>query len=351
MNFRVSEQKINRFTRNLGTLLQAGVPLVKGLDVLAKQETSKSFQNLLFKICYDVHIGNSLSGALQKYPAIFDVLYINLLKSGEKSGSTAQALTRIAVFKERKTKLKNKLKSAMMYPMIVLSTTFMLLFLLFAFVIPKFQFIYIDALKEAPLPPLTNILLAISHGIQHNYLTIFFAFVILIASIAFLLKSRKGKEFLDNLTIKTPFLKSVILKSNLALFTRTLSTLLSSGIPIIEALIIARSTLSNCILQKSIIEAQKGIRAGNTIAQSFHFQKNIPSIVSNMIEVGEETGTLPAILFQIADAYEDELEQSLTRFTSNLEPLLIVFIALIVGTAVIALFLPIITLMDNLTFF
>jgi len=345
----VKAKELAMFTRQLSTLLRAGMPLLRGLHVLARQERNQAFQRVLEALAEAIKSGGTLSEAMAQHPRVFDRLYINMIKAGEAGGVLDVVLDRLAQFQEKSLKLKGKITSAMMYPVIVMAVAILILIGLLVFVVPKFKQIFADLLKGAPLPTLTQTVLTVSDAVKNHFLvTLGIAAVLWFAFGAFR-RTAAGTKLVDTWLVKVPLFGELFLKGIIARFGRTLGTLLSSGVPILPALLITRDTCGNARVGAAITEVHDRVKEGATIAMPLEATAVFPPMVTSMIDVGEHTGQLPEMLGKVADIYEDEVDNAVAGLSSLIEPILILFLALVVGTIVIALFLPIVRIVQLLT--
>lgn len=346
---RVKLKEMAVFTRQLAALLHAGVPLLRGLEVLARQERNLFFRRVLATVAEAIKSGSPLSEALVLHPQVFDRLYLNMVKAGEAGGALDVVLERLAQFQEKSLKLRGKVASAVMYPLIVLAVALLILVGLLGFVVPKFQQIFADLLKGAPLPALTQLVLTVSQGAQHHFLTALGFGVAAGLGLQIYRRTAEGARRIDSWIITLPLFGELLLKDIIVRFGRTLGTLLSSGVPLLPALLIARDTCGNARVAGAISAVHDRVKEGATIARSLENTTVFPPMVTSMIDVGEHTGQLPAMLHQVAAIYEDEVDNAVAGLSSLIEPILILFLALVVGTIVIALFLPIVRIVQLLT--
>jgi type IV pilus assembly protein PilC len=345
----VKTEALAVFTRQLATLLQAGLPLLRSLEVMIRQEKNLRFRDVITGLADGVRSGNNLSDGLQRYPKVFDKLFVNMTKAGEAGGVLDVVLSRLARFMEKSVKTNKKIKSAMVYPMVVVTVAMGIVSLLMVFVVPSFQKIFKDMLKGAKLPWLTQDVINVSTFMKvHILITIIIAAVVFFGA-RFILSTTLGKKVLDHVVLATPKVGDFARKANIARFTRTFGTLMSSGVPILQALMITRDTIPNTVVQKALERVHDRVRDGEPLASPLEQQKIFPTMVTSMIDVGEETGQLPEMLNRIADNYDEDLDNSVAGLTSIIEPVMIVFLALVVGTIVIALFLPIIEIIKKLS--
>lgn len=345
----VGAKELAIFTRQLATLLRAGLPLLRGLEVLARQERNQVLRRMIEALAEALKSGGTLSEALAQHPHAFDRLYINMIKAGEAGGMLDVVLDRLARFQEKSLQLKGKITTAMVYPLIVVAVAGFILAGLLVFVVPKFNQIFADLLKGAPLPPLTRAVLTVSDAVKSHYLVVLGVIVALGLVLRVFRRTPGGARLLDTWTVKLPLFGELFLKAIIARFGRTLGTLLSSGVPILPALLITRDTCGNSRVADAITEVHDRVKEGAPVARPLEATQVFPPMVTSMIEVGEHTGQLPAMLGKVADLYEDEVDNAVAGLSALLEPLLILLLALIVGTIVIALFLPIIRIVQLLT--
>jgi type IV pilus assembly protein PilC len=345
----VGAKELAVFTRQLATLLRAGMPLLRGLEVLARQEPNLGFRRVLEALAESIKSGGTLSEAMAGHPRVFDRLYLNMIKAGEAGGVLDVVLDRLAIFQEKSLKLKGKITAAMVYPLIVMTIAVIILAGLLVFVVPKFRQIFADLLKGAPLPPLTQAVLTVSDGVRHHYLVVLAGAAVLWIGLKFFRRMPAGARVMDLLVVKLPVFGDLCLKAIITRFGRTLGTLLSSGVPILPALLIARDTCGNSLVAGAITEVHDRVKEGESVARPLEGTAVFPPMVTSLIDVGEHTGQLPEMLGKVADIYEDEVDNAVAGLSSLIEPILILFLALVVGTIVIALFLPIVRIVQLLT--
>jgi type IV pilus assembly protein PilC len=344
----VKSKTLMIFTRQLATLIDAGLPLLKGLDVLAKQEKDKVLKKTIRSLADSVQGGSTFSESLAQHPRIFNKLYINMVKAGELGGVLEVVLIRLAEFQEKAQKLKNKVTSAMIYPVIVLFISVLILGFLLMFIVPQFEKIFNDLLEGAELPALTQFVIGASEMVQDKWWIFLLIIVALVVTYKLLVATDAGERAVDRLKLGTPLMGDLIRKSSISRFSRTLGTLVSSGVPILQALTITRETAGNRVIADAITKVHDSVKEGESVVQPLEASRVFPPMVISMIDVGEETGQLPDMLLKIADVYDDEVDNSVAGLTSLLEPIMIVFLAVIVGTIVIALFLPLIEIIRRL---
>lgn len=347
---RVSPKQLMAFTRQLATLVNAGLPLVRGLKVLGRQEKNPLLQQAVAEMAESIEGGSNFAEALVQHPKIFDKLYVNMVKAGEVGGVLDKVLLSLAEFMEKVQKIKNKVKGAMAYPIVVLSLAILILIFLMVFIIPKFEQIFEDIMKGQPLPWLTRQVVAISDN-MFNPIAIISTIAIIVALVVakiFIKKTPKGAYGIDWFKLHMPLFGSLFLKGAISRFTRTLGELMDSGVPVLQALTIVGETSGNTVIETAVHSVHDAVKEGENIAPTMESTKIFPPMVISMVEVGEETGELPAMLKRIADNFDDEVDNAVAGLTSIIEPLLIVFLAVIVGCIVIALFLPLISIIDGL---
>jgi len=336
------------FTRQLATLIDAGLPLLRGLNVLSKQERDPVLRNTIDQLADGVQGGSTFSDALGQHPRIFDRLYVNMVKAGELGGVLELVLNRLAEFQEKAAKVKNKVMAAMVYPAIVLCLAFGIMSFLMVFIVPKFQQIFHDMLGDKPLPAITQLVIDISNSFKNHWVIVIGGFFALLAGYKFIARTTGGRAVIDSLKLKAPLLGDLNRKTSISRFSRTLGTLVTSGVPILQALNITRETAGNVVIAKAILEVHDSVKEGESIVQPLEASRAFPPMVISMIDVGEETGQLPEMLLKIAEVYDDEVDNSVAALTSMLEPIMIVLLALVVGTIVIALFMPLISIIGGL---
>ncbi len=336
------------FTRQLATLIDSGLPLLRGLNVLGKQERDPVLRGTIERLADSVQGGNTFSESLAQHPRIFNKLYVNMVKAGELGGVLEIVLSRLAEFQEKAQKVKNKVVSAMFYPIVVLFIAVAIMIFLMVFIVPKFEEIFRDMLGNKDLPPLTSAVIGTSRIIQSNFLGILIALTVLWFTFVFFARTPAGRRIIDSMKLKLPLFGDLVRKSAISRFSRTLGTLVSSGVPILQALNITRETAGNVVLAEAISKVHDSVKEGESIVAPLEASGVFPPMVISMIDVGEETGQLPEMLLKIADIYDDEVDNAVAGLTSLLEPIMIVILALVVGTIVIALFLPLISIIQNL---
>lgn len=336
------------FTRQLATLIDSGLPLLRSLTVLAKQERDKVLKNAINKLADSVQGGNTFSDALALHPRIFNDLYVNMVKAGEVGGVLELVLNRLSEFQEKAAKIKNKIVSAMVYPIIVMTMAVGIMGFLLVFIVPKFEAIFHDLLGDKPLPPVTTFVIGASNFVKDHGLVLVGVVIAVVAAYKFVGRTRGGRLVIDSFKLRMPLFGNLNRKTAISRFARTLGTLVTSGVPILQALNITRETAGNAAIAAAISQVHDSVKEGESIVQPLEASRAFPPMVVSMIDVGEETGKLPEMLLKIADVYDDEVDNAVAALTSMLEPIMIVFLALIVGTIVLALFTPLISIITGL---
>jgi type IV pilus assembly protein PilC len=336
------------FTRQLATLIDAGLPLLRGLSVLGKQERDPVLKTTISSLADAVQGGSTFSEGLAQHPKIFNKLYINMVKAGELGGVLELVLNRLAEFQEKAQRIKNKIVSAMFYPVIVLVIAIAIMAFLLVFIVPKFEQIFKDMLGGKPLPPLTQFVIAASNVVKEHIFIILGVLVGVVIAYRLFVGTPTGRTFMDKLKLKMPLFGDLVRKGAISRFSRTLGTLVTSGVPILQALNITRETAGNAVIASAISKVHDSVKEGESIVQPLEASGVFPPMVISMIDVGEETGQLPEMLLKVAEVYDDEVDNAVAGLTSLLEPIMIVFLALVVGTIVIALFLPLISIIQGM---
>ncbi len=336
------------FTRQLATLIDAGLPLLRGLNVLAKQERDAVLKSTTNKLAESVQGGSTFSEGLARHPRLFNDLYVNMVKAGELGGVLEVVLTRLAEFQEKAQKIKNKVVAAMVYPMIVMVLAVSIMAFLLVFIVPRFEAIFHDMLGDKPLPAITVFVIGISGFVQNNWAILLGIGVFMIIGYKVGSRTHAGRQILDRIKLRAPLFGDLIRKTSISRFSRTLGTLVTSGVPILQALTITRETAGNSVIARAISQVHDSVKEGESIVVPLETSGVFPPMVISMIDVGEETGQLPEMLLKIAEVYDDEVDNSVAALTSLLEPIMIVFLAIVVGTIVIALFMPLISIISGL---
>ncbi len=344
---KVPAKSLTAFTRQLATLVDAGLPLLRGLRVLEKQEKNVTLRDIVNELSFSIEGGSTFSEGLAQHPKVFNRLYVNMVKAGELGGVLEVVLTRLADFMEKAQKIRGKVIAAMFYPAAVMIVAVCILAVLMVWVVPKFKAIFADMLNGEELPSFTRVVLGISDAIANHFFISLGVGVVVVACFLGFIKTRVGRRSFDKFKLNMPILGPVISKVAISRFTRTLGTLVSSGVPILQALTIVKETSGNVIVGAAVGAVHESVKEGETITAPLEASNVFPPMVISMIDVGEQTGALPEMLMKIADNYDEEVDNAVAAMTSLLEPIMIVFLAVIVGSIVIALFLPLITLMNK----
>lgn len=345
---RVKPKVLTTFTRQLATLVDAGLPLLRGLRVLEKQERNLTLKETIGKIGLSIEGGSTFSEGLAQHPKIFNKLYVNMVKAGELGGVLEVVLSRLAEFQEKAQKIKGKVVAAMFYPVAVLVVAVAILAVLMIVVVPKFEAIFTDMLPGKSLPAFTRLVLSISNTIKEHTVLTFLSLVALAIAYVFWSRTKGGRRVVDKVKLKMPVLGPVFSKVAISRFSRTLGTLVSSGVPILQALTIVKETSGNVVVGEAVSAVHESVKEGETITAPLEASNVFPPMVISMVDVGEQTGALPEMLMKIADNYDEEVDNAVSAMTSLLEPIMIVFLAVIVGSIVIAMFLPLISLMNDM---
>jgi len=344
---KVTQSDVTVMTRQLATLIVAGLPLLRALELITKQERNPAFKAILASVAESVSQGNNLSEALQAHPKVFDKLFINMIRAGEAGGVLDKVLDRLAKFREKAERIQKKVKSAMVYPGVVMSVAVIIVYILMVKVVPSFQKL-LDG-QKTQMPPLTQFVVGISKLLTEFW----WATPVVVFGIYFGLKSwlatEKGKELFDRIIFRLPKIGGFIQIVSVSRFARTFGTLMASGVPILQSITITRDTLDNVVIAKSLERVHDRVRDGEPLSVPLEQSGVFPQMVTSMIQVGEETGQLPEMLNRVADIYDEEVDNAVTALTSIIEPVLIVFLAVVVGTIVLAMFLPLIALITKMT--
>jgi type IV pilus assembly protein PilC len=345
---KVKSKVLTTFTRQLATLIDAGLPLLRGLSVLGKQEKNPTLKKTLGQLADSVEAGSTFSEGLSQHPKIFNKLYINMVRAGEAGGVLDVTLNRLSEFMEKAEKIKGKIVGAMVYPAVIMVVALSILSFLMIVIVPKFAEIFDSMLEGGKLPALTRFVMGISNIMSHNAHYIVLAVIAIIVAYKMVNKNPAGRLAIDKVKINAPIFGPLIRKIGIGRFSRTLGTLIASGVPILQALNIVRETAGNSVIANAVALIHDSVKEGERIVQPMEASKVFPPMVVSMVDVGEETGALPDMLTKVADVYDDEVDNAVGALTSMIEPIMIVFLAVMVGTIVIALFLPLIELMNKL---
>ena len=344
----VDSKELAVFTRQFSVMIDAGLPLVQCLEILAGQQENKLFQKVLTGTRSAVEGGSTLSAAMRQYEKVFDALYVNLVEAGETGGILDTILQRLSAYIEKNVKLKRAVKSAMVYPVAVLSVAAGVITLLLWKVVPIFATLFLGLGVDLPLP--TRIVIALS-----NFVGSIFGFMILVAIVGVIIglkvwyKTPAGRMAIDGTLLKLPMIGLLLRKIAVARFTRTLGTLISSGVPILEGLEITARTAGNAVIEKALMEVRKALEAGRNLSEPLKDTNVFPGMVTQMIGVGEQTGAMDAMLQKIADFYEDEVDAAVKDLLAAMEPAMIVFLGVVVGGIVISMYLPLFSLIGQLS--
>ena len=346
---RVKPKDLTTFTRQLATLVNAGLPLMRCIEVLKKQNQIPAMGNCLNGISESIAGGGTFSEALTAYPKIFDNLYVNMVKAGEAGGVLEVVLNRLAEFAEKAQKIKNKVKGAMIYPSVVLLAAIGITGFLLTTVIPKFKQVFSDILGDASLPAVTEFVMGVSDFVQHNGLQIAVGVGALIVIYKVFGHTKGGAYALDVMRLKVPVTGTLVKRTAISQVTRTLGTLLASGVPILQALQIVRDTAGNRVIANALQTVHDAVKEGESMTDPLAASGVFPPMVVSMVQVGEETGALADMLTRIANTYDDEVDNAVAGLTAAIEPALIIFLAVVVGTIVIAMFLPMIKIISSVS--
>ena len=344
---KVKSKTLTTFTRQLATLVDAGLPLLRGLRVLEKQEKNPTLKRIVSELALSIEGGSTFSEGLAQHPKVFNRLFVNMVKAGELGGVLEIVLNRLADFMEKAQKIKGKVIAAMFYPVAVMVVAICILGVLMVWVVPKFKDIFKDMLPGQSLPAFTRFVLGVSDAIAKNFVMSALGFTAVVVGLVVFIRTRFGRRLFDRFKLNMPVLGAVISKVAISRFTRTLGTLISSGVPILQALTIVKETSGNVIVGSAVAAVHESVKEGETITAPLEASNVFPPMVVSMVDVGEQTGALPEMLMKIADNYDDEVDNAVAAMTSLLEPIMIVFLAVVVGSIVIALFLPLIKLMES----
>ncbi|OEU46388.1 MAG: pilus assembly protein PilC [Desulfobulbaceae bacterium S3730MH12] len=336
---RVTTKDIVIFTRQLSTMIDAGLPLVQGLEILEKQQANSTFKTVLGEIRADVESGSTLSDSMRKHPKVFDSLFNNMIEAGETGGILDTILTRLAAFLEKTMALKKKIKGALTYPAICLAISILILIVILVFVIPVFKTLFEDFGSTLPVP--TQIVVNMSDFFKSNFIFILIGFFLISWIVKKIYRTEKGQIFFDRAILRSPVFGPLLRKVAVSKFTRTLSTMLSAGVPILEALQVVARTSGNKVIEQAVLRVGDSIAEGRPIAEPLEESGVFPNMVVQMINVGESVGALDSMLEKIADFYDDEVDQAVENLTAMIEPFMMVFLGGMIGGLVVAMYLPI----------
>jgi type IV pilus assembly protein PilC len=348
---KVKSKDLSIFTRQFSVMIDAGLPLVQCLEILAQQQENKYFRQTLLQVRQDVEEGSTLSAAMARHPKVFDQLFSNMVEAGETGGILDLILQRLSTFIEKIVKLKRDVVSAMIYPAAVIVLAIGAVAVIMVVVIPQFQMIFLGMLGPGELLPLpTRIVVGISNFLGGwGGLVTLASIIASVVAFRFYYKTPGGRKLIDRITLKVPILGDIFRKIAVARFSRTLSTLLSSGVPILQSLDITAKTAGNVIIEEAILKVRTGVERGENFADPLKATEVFPNMVSQMIGIGEQTGALDAMLGKIADFYEQEVDSAIANLLTLMEPILIAFLGVTIGSIVIAMYLPLFTLIGKLS--
>lgn len=344
---RVSDKDVANFTRQFAVMLEAGLPIVKSLEILAEQQKNRYFKTVLRDIKYKVETGSSLSEALSNYPKVFNPLYIQMVRSGEASGNLDEILRRLAVYLEKIISIKSKIKHAMVYPSVILFVTFIVVSIIMLFVIPKFAEIYEGAGQTLPLP--TQILINISKNFGKILIGFLLIVVGLFIFVSFYRKTERGRYVTDKLLLRLPLVGELFHKAAVARVSRTLANLVGGGVQLLPAILIAGETSGNKVIEKAMEEVRINVSAGQSIADPMQGTGVFPYILVEMVRIGELSGKLEEMLNKTAEFLEEEVDRMVQTLSTLVEPILIVILGVVVGSILVALYLPIFKLGEIIT--
>ena len=345
---KVKTKVLTTFTRQLATLVDAGLPLLRGLRVLEKQERNPTLKSIIGELALSIEGGSTFSEGLAQHPKVFNRLFVNMVKAGELGGVLEVVLQRLSEFMEKAQKIKGKVIAAMFYPCAVLVVASVILLILMVKVVPSFKAVFEGMMEGRQLPAFTRLVLGISEMIKDNILMTMGIVVAVVIVFNVFTRTKFGRHVWDKFKLKMPVIGPVVSKVAISRFTRTLGTLVSSGVPILQALTIVKETAGNVVVSNAVNQVHESVKEGETITAPLEASGIFPPMVISMVDVGEQTGALPEMLLKIADNYDDEVDNAVAAMTSLLEPIMIVFLAVIVGSIVIAMFMPLIDLMNNI---
>lgn len=343
---KVPLRDMSAFSRQLATLIGAGLPLLRSLQILYEQVENRNMKDALNGITESVEGGSSLSEAMAKYPKIFNRLYVNMVKAGEIGGALEQVLDRLALFQEKAQAVRSKVKGAMWYPAVVISIAMIVVGVILVFVVPNFADMFEGLGGE--LPALTQMLIDLSDGLVKYWYAPLIGIALLIMFFKFMNSFSQGRYIMDRVKLRLPIFGTIVQKSSVARFARTFGTLLDTGVPILQTLLIVKDTSGNEVITRAMVDIHASIRDGDTVSEPMKSFTIFPPLVVHMIAVGEETGALDKMLIKVAEAYEREVDDAVDGLAKLIEPLLIVMLGGIIGTVVVALYLPIFTISEHI---
>lgn len=346
---RVSALCLTAFTRQLATLLEAGMPVLRGLRVLDEQEENRRLKCVIRDLCQSVENGSSFAEALAQHPRVFNRLYVNMVRAGEIGGALETALMRLAECLEKARKIRSKVISAMAYPSAVMVVAGGILTLLMVFVVPRFRLVFLDLMNGAPLPAFTRFVFGLSEALRHHLPITVLALVSTVFLLWLGLRTGCGRWLADRLKIALPIIGPLFRKAAISRFSRTLGSLLTNGVPILQALTIVRETSGNRVVARVVEQLHAAVKQGDPMAPTLRSAPVFPVLVAGMVDVGEQTGALPEMLLKVADTYDDQVDTAAGALTSLVEPVMILLLAMVVGGLVFAMFLPIIAIISGVS--
>ena len=344
----IKEKDLTVLTRQMAILLDAGLPLIRSLKTLARQATNPIVKKTLEETAVSVEGGSTFSEALAQHPKSFDKLYLNMIRAGEAAGKLELILNRLATFREKAAKIQGKVKSAMVYPSIIISIAVLITTGLMIFIVPKFKKTFTELLEGEPLPGLTQFVMGISEFMINNWIILVPGIIGVVIVFKLILKVPFLKFYIDWVKYNLPLIGPIVSKTAISKFSRTLGTLMGSGVPILSALNIVKETSGNEVVSQAISKVYEAVKEGEGMAGPLQATKIFPEMVISMIEVGEETGKLPEMLDKIADTFDEEVDNAVAALTSMIEPIMMVGLAVVIGGIVIALFMPMIKIIEKL---
>lgn len=344
---RVKSAALSVLTRQIATLVDAGLPLLRGLKILQQQESHPALKRILGEVSTTIEGGSLFSEALAMHPRVFNKLYINMVRAGEAGGALEISLQRLAEFMEKAQKIKGKVQSAMFYPVAVMFVAGGVMTLMMLFVIPKFKDVFAGLTGSAGLPAFTTFVLNLSDMAWHHALSALIMLAVSVTTFLLTIRTKFGRLAFDQFKLKMPLLGPVFRKSAISRFARTLGTLLGSGVPVLQALNIVRETTGNVVVSNLVTSIHDGVKEGENMTVSLRASAVFPPMVVGMVDIGEQTGALPDMLLKVADGCDDEVDNAVGALTSLLEPIMIVFLAVVVGSIVIAMFMPILAIING----
>ena len=346
---RVKTKDLTVFTRQMSTLVNAGLPLMRAIRVLQRQEKNAALRDALAQMADSIESGSTFAEALAAHPKIFDRLFVNMVKAGEVGGVLDVVLSRLSEFQEKAEKIKGKVKSAMTYPLVVLVMAVGILMFLMTYIVPKFSEIFGDLMGGKGMPALTQFVMNVSEVLKTKAVFVIIGIVVFVIILKLIAKTQKGRYGLDYFKLHAPVFGNLVTKNSISRFTRTLGTLMGAGVPVLQALNIVKETVGNEVISTAVTTIHDAVKEGENLAPPIASSKVFPPMVISMVEVGEETGALPDMLMKVADSYDEDVDNAVASMTSIIEPLLIIFLAVVVGSIVIALFMPLVSIIGGLS--